>query len=99
MPRLYRWSIEIFISQCKEIVKGLNPNSYVAATSYGSIPLIEINRIPKSEHTKIEQYVEEIVAHETIHITVSRIENNATSHAIMDKCFPFMGDLEKYLNS
>jgi hypothetical protein len=96
MSQLYRKRIEIELSDCKEIIGGTHGlGSYNIATTYGSCPFIVLDTIPKSEYSKIERNMEEIIEHEVIHITISSIEDNATSKAL-DNLFPLIGDLERY---
>ena len=98
MKRPYKKRIEIELSDCEGVIDGTTGlGSYCIATTYGSIPFICLNTIPKSEYAKIERNVEEIIEHEVIHITISSIENNATSKAL-DNLFPLIGDLERYKN-
>lgn len=95
MTRPYRKGIEVEISDDKEIMEGKKglKNHYVAATTYGSFPIIILNTIPKSAYDKVELFMEEIFEHEVIHISIAEMEGGVASSSL-DNLFPLMGDLE-----
>ena len=63
------------------------------ATTFGDVPLICLMKIPKYAFEVIEDDVEEILEHETLHIVLARINPSLSSK--FDNIFPNIDSLEE----
>jgi len=98
MGRLYRKGIEIELTDFPKLQKGRSGRlkTYNIASVFGSFPIIVLEKIPKSEYSKVEGGIEEVIIHEVLHIVIAKIENYMVSNSL-DNLIPFMGDMGKIL--
>lgn len=70
---------------------------FKAACVFGSIRIICLLKAPLGESEKTEREIENILEHEVIHITISKIDGERAS-TMYDNIFPSTEDLRKFID-
>jgi hypothetical protein len=63
-------------------------NSYAVATTFGGMDLIILNKIPPADRANIENHIEDILEHEQLHISLHKIDSQASVE--LDNILPFL---------
>jgi len=71
--------IDLFIMPYSKI-DWKNHDEFNVAVTFGDIPLICLQKIPKEAYNFIEEKAEILIEHETLHIILSRLEKEASSY-------------------
>lgn len=71
---------------------------YSVATTFGGADIIVFHKIPKRQYGLIESWAEEILEHETLHITLHQLGESEASHGL-DAFFPHISALWQFCNN
>ena len=72
-------------------------NSFYSAVTFGAVKLICFTKIPPIGRKHIEDYLEYIIEHESIHILLTSMIGDSNSHKF-DNLFPTVKDLREFMN-
>ena len=87
------------ISSYPKLQGGLETvEDYSVATTFEDIDIIVFNKVPKEQFSLIEEWIEEIIEHEQIHITLYTLGEKKGGHTL-DFFFPHLSALWDFKNN
>jgi len=78
---------EILIMSYPKVEYGNGKKDFKVATVFHGIPLICFQKVPKCYRDHLENEIEDILEHETLHIVLDKVEPQASK--MLDKILPW----------
>ena len=72
-----------------------SPEDYSVATTFEAVELIVFNKVPRTQYSLIEEWMEEVIEHETLHIVLYKLGLRDAGHNL-DHYFPDLSALWEF---